>query len=87
MTIVEFLTARLAEDTKELAVAQRSWERVEDSCYYSFLSRVPAEIEAKRAIIRANRSSAVRPNPNDTLLAIAAVYADHPDFNPAWKVA
>lgn len=24
--------------------------------------------------------------PCDTLLAVAAVYADHPDFDPAWEI-
>lgn len=60
-------------------------------------ARVLAEVVAKRAILaeHVNQFADDDPFPRcivdgnwpcSTLLALASVYADHPDFDPAWKV-
>lgn len=55
-------------------------------------ARVLREVAAKRAILDARRQQIELDDPEvwiagDVLLfTLAAVYADHPDFDPAWKV-
>lgn len=60
-------------------------------------TRVLAECEAKRRIVELHRSdigadpcdahdASLASVDCDTLLALAQVYADHPDFDPAWTV-
>lgn len=65
-------------------------------------ARVLAEVAAKRAIVAQHAGTHECPSPNDwalgkntdyvteeecwTLRNLAAPYADHPDYNPAWRV-
>ena len=46
--------------------------------------RVLAECAAKRATI-ANTTGGRREQFEATLRALAAIYSDHPDYNPAWR--
>lgn len=99
MTIVEFLLARIAEDEARaqarreamLNVAER-WptlsEDIRNLIDVRGIDRVLAECQAKRAIIEQvsdiewTGSYAVR----DVVLGhLAAVYADHPDYDEAWR--
>lgn len=57
-------------------------------------ARVLAECEAKRRIVEehgvidpcdAHDPMTGRAEPCPTLLDLASVYADHPDFDPAWR--
>ena len=51
-------------------------------------ARVLAEVAAKRAIV-ASEYAPYKPlaaQPTVTLKHLAAVYADHPDYDPAWRV-
>ena len=84
MTITEFLLARIAEDE---AVA-RAWRTRIDQGEIPILfhgvvipDRVLAECAAKRRIVEGWRDEY-----HDTwvLMHLASVYADHPDYDPAW---
>ena len=72
MTLVEFLTARLREDEYALLTDLSPPEPP----YRGF-----RDIEIKREIIR--RSALYG---RDLLLLLAAVYNDHPDYNPEWAL-
>ena len=99
MTLTEFLLARIAEDEAEMAAAIESrypsgrWTILRNP------SRLAAECEAKRRIVEEHRGGKW-PNPPDpcdahdasfvstpcdTLRYLAAVYADHPDYDEAWR--
>lgn len=99
MTIVEFLLARIAEDEARargrreamLCVAEK-WptlsEDVRNLIDVRGVDRALTECQAKRAIIEQvsdiewTGSYAVR----DVVLGhLAAVYADHPDYQPEWR--
>jgi hypothetical protein len=88
--LVAFLTARYAEE----------WAEARDRELAAGLneSRATREVEAKRAILR--RCSAhmneMDEYPNglvsprallarQTLMDLAAVYSDHPDYDPDWR--
>lgn len=95
-TITEFLLARIAED--EVAeihdLATCTWANdttagVECDC--GWLKRRDAECAAKRAIV----SRYAVPDPHtpdeacldcDVIHALAAVYADHPEFRSEWSI-
>jgi hypothetical protein len=50
--------------------------------------RILVDVQAKRAIVRAyvlNRESGNDLGMRWTILQLAAVYADHPDFDEAWR--
>ena len=86
-TLTEFLLARIAEDETDAGGIE---------CFgVDFLEmykrRALAECEAMRAIVARHsehlgldRSEDYR-NGCDTLRHLAAVYADHPDYDEAWR--
>ena len=94
-TLADFLLARIAEDE---AVARRI--AAVGSCEPAYHpARVLAECAAKRAIVekaqRADEAFGRQINPatsaasfalTEVLCRLAAPYADHPDYDPAWKV-
>lgn len=95
MNIIEFLEARIAEDER----AARDWER-DGVALEAFLAdgmvdvydgepwrRVLAECQAKRAIIaRVSDVEWAGYAVRDFILEqLAAVYADHPDYQPEWR--
>lgn len=91
-TLVEFLRARMAEDE---AGARRT------SAYLSpemNTARVLVECEAKRQIVnhyeQVQNRVAVEPSPyfqgmfvalDQTVCSLATTYADHPDYDEAWR--
>ena len=87
MTITEFLQARISAD--EAAAKVDAGEMRMSSVSIQFdcetqqrftPARVLAECAAKRAIIAALPASWTM------LRALAAVYSDHPDYDPEWEV-
>lgn len=95
--LVEFLRARLDEDERDAidwhfdAGIARGWESLKD--------RVLAEVEAKRRIIdgmmRVGESGRLCLTCGDErwynvrdliLVEMVQPYADHPDFDPEWKL-
>lgn len=100
MTLTEFLTARLDED-EALAQAAREDYRMDlrmarDMAQHSARhnpARVLREVEAKRAILARHTKEVwdgscfdcAEPYPCPTVRAIAAVYADHADYDEAWR--
>lgn len=94
MTLAEFLRARLTEDEQPCEGAQEY-----QSCD-ELSERRRRDIDAKRRIIDEHRDdghgwclgcgmNAVEEMRNmddcPTLLALAAVYADHPDYRDEWR--
>ena len=76
MDVVDFLRARLDEDE---AVARKA------------PARVLREVEAKRRIIQEHVDQVEMDDPCVPIVAgerplrhLAAVYADHPDYDPEW---
>lgn len=90
--IVEFLLARIAEDEREANACLAQWARGDGGTPRRWY-RVEAECRAKRAIIemwaaRQEDHLVVQAHATGLGLAIkalAAVYADHPDYQPAWR--
>ena len=90
MTIAEFLLARIAED--EEWVRHPDWCRAvadDQACDCDGPARVLAECEAKRRIVEReplwNDPPEVRELYDDTLRDLAAIYADHPDYDEEWR--
>lgn len=97
MTITEFLLARIADDE---AMAEDG-VRYEVAIHYagggdweSLKDRWLAECEAKRRIVGLHTENCVHECttcllegdwPCQTLRALAAVYADHPDYQREWE--
>ena len=92
MNIVEFLEARIDEDEEQ---ASSGWERLGDSRWErdnygrTLLtpSAVLAECKAKRVIIEAFDPEAPDLDPyvgRDVIAILAAIYADHPDYQEEW---
>lgn len=89
MSLTEFLTARIKED-EQMA-------NLRDRAKYGPPIRALRETEAKRRIVEASRSyheGDQNPGPDDpdggwalsiALRALAAVYADHPDYRDEWR--
>jgi len=91
VTITEFLLARLAEDEAGALISPREWwsERLLDEC------------EAKRAIVdECTAASEWAASPDcdaplsystlagallGALRHLATIYADHPDYDEAWR--
>jgi len=98
LTLAEFLTARIAEDE---AAARFMMDREAaglqpraDFLGFPLGERILREVEAKRKILA--EAQAVRKLLDLTggehdryrdwvLRHLAAVYSEHPDFDPAWK--
>lgn len=95
MSIVEFLLARIAEDeadARKLAATDRR-PVLSLATTVNHSERLLLECEAKRRIVEAHRRQVEDDDPcawivaSETLLhTLAAVYADHPDYDPAWRV-
>ncbi|MCQ1951610.1 DUF6221 family protein [Arthrobacter sp. zg-Y859] len=90
ITITEFLVARIAEDeatAQAFGQATGSLLLEEDASGDLMLTigadRVLAECAAKRAIVEHWGPYETLEGP-DLLRALAAVYADHPDYQPDW---
>lgn len=86
MTITEFLEARIAEDEAAAKLREEGDEFFDDE----ITVRMFAECAAKRAILGRYVHS---PTPNtydlallDVMRDIAAVYAEHPDYDERWAV-
>lgn len=98
VTITEFLLARIAEQEARLDDMRRS-KAVPNSLLVNLTLRVAfADCEAKRRIVEEHSPIDDQPNgwctvcdgdgwPCATMAALASVYADHSDFDPAWRVA
>jgi hypothetical protein len=84
MTIVEFLEARFREDEQSATHSGNLPVPVKD-----YHQRTLDEVAAKRRIVRRYRDAPV----HDVMLLVedvrdlACVYADHPDYDPAWRPA
>jgi len=80
VTITEFLSARLAHDQDYLD----NWAETDRAD----TNRLEAEIQAKRRLLE--WALIPRDDLNDgpeieVIQILASVYADHPDFDPAWR--
>jgi hypothetical protein len=93
MTITEFLLARIEEDEAD-AKHVENWGS-HGSYVLIHPKRVLAECAAKRAIIAARKRIDRSANPDEwsmgysdanyqALNALAAAYADHPDYRQEW---
>ena len=84
MDLKTFLLARIAEDEAE-ANGQLGAEYYTDGAWpEEVAARVLAECAAKRAIIFGAKPFACADMHDESLRALAAVYADHPDYQPEW---
>jgi hypothetical protein len=85
MTLIDFLLARIAEDE---AVARDSLALYGpgSSLYVARHdpARVLAECAAKRRIIAAHEAADFALN-DDVIRLLALPYAEHPDFDEAWR--
>ena len=97
MTLTEILLARIAEDKVRADDAWKAvdngaivWDRIHPDVRAAIWTpdRVLAECEAKRRIVEAFGDY----DPEDhwdfqtfPLRALAAVYADHPDYDETWR--
>ena len=88
MTLSEFLQARIADDEAVLAALH---EVKLNRLARAFATTFEADLEAKRRIIHAYlEAEAMHGYGFAAGLAVAvkilaAVYADHPDYDPAWR--
>jgi len=99
-TITEFLEARIDEDEQRASsgwarLGDSRWDTTEYGQDILTPSAVLAECAAKRAIIALHDLSldpcdefdaSFKSVPCETLLTIAAVYKDHPDYRQEWAV-
>jgi len=99
MTITEFLEARIAEDEYEANVCLAQYRRGEGGSSRRW-KRQLAECAAKRAIIEQHKRYAREAAENvgiafvgarsgqevtaDSLKSLAAIYADHQDYQQEW---
>jgi hypothetical protein len=81
-TIFEFLEARLAED--EFGATHSGKLPVPEASYHQ---RTLREVAAKRSILRRYRDApvALASALLDDIRDLASVYADHPDYEQAWR--
>lgn len=80
--ILDFLNARIAEDEAE---ARRALEQLGMVAEAKADLRAFAECAAKRKIIDlADEVDPVAVRTTAILKALAAIYADHPDYQQAW---
>lgn len=95
MTPVEFLRARLDEDQRAALDWQESYSPQHPSLVDP--ARVLAEVDAKRRIVelweRENGERHLHAEGearawlmDEVLQALALPYAEHPDYDPAWRV-
>lgn len=86
MTITDFLLARIAEDEAAATDVRYVWPTDFDVSLNP--ARVLRECEAKRRIVAehtGHRHTYTFYCHEQTLEALAAVYSDHPDYDPAWS--
>lgn len=88
MTLTEFLLARFAEDEADLAESR--WDGSAEWWMPDWLTRdrLRADLDAKRRIVELATQKPGRKTTFRrvlTLRAVAEVYADHPDYDPAWR--
>ena len=101
MTITEFLLARITEDETNIEGDWAAGDGGLHIISTAMHSRMQAECAAKRAIIEmcpevslAHKGIEVEmghgePDPDlgeQILRTLAATYADHPDYQPEWKL-
>jgi hypothetical protein len=101
MTLAEFLTARIADDHAMAKAAfgpgmALNWPELPPAVdvfvdQYGPI-RVLREVEAKRAILARHDDQGFacctwchEDSPCPDLRDLAAIYGDHPDYDPAWK--
>jgi hypothetical protein len=93
VTITEFLTARLADDERACGGGDdpESWCDRATGVHLG-PDRALAELEAKRRIIELHPEMlewcvecAHESHPCRTLRALALPFADHPDYDEAWR--
>jgi hypothetical protein len=95
MGLTEFLAARLDDEQRNASEAFLQWPDTHFLIQPGSLvvtqfhrthdpARVLREVEAKRKIL-AQQPEHDRGRRNDVLRALAAVYEDHEDYDPAWK--
>lgn len=91
MTITEFLEARIAEDEAQAEACRKLGWGIAEKYGITAISfeRVLAECAAKRAILaNVPRNSdfydARAYTSAHTIYALAAIYADHPDYQQEW---
>ncbi|GAW54726.1 DUF6221 family protein [Nocardioides sp. PD653] len=98
MSITEFLLARIAED-EAVATGHDRHNKSAPWAHYHLASRfngprVLAECQAKRRIVESliahegsgDTAAGSRWALTEVVKAFAAVYADHPDYDPAWQL-
>ena len=85
MDLAKFLTARIDEDEAAARVPFPHWPHVRpDPDGIQWVNdRVLREVAAKRKIVADLDLS--YPDEEHLMRLLAAVYSDHPDFDPAWK--
>ena len=100
VTLTDFILARIAEDEAWARIEGAAYLRAHDPSALvdepktpALFPRVLAECEAKRRIVEEALSApptsqfdGVRESGAWTLRALAAIYADHPDYRGEWRV-
>jgi hypothetical protein len=93
-TLADFLLARIAEDESLLDPDWLVYGGKGEVWTTEAVARVRAECEAKRKIIEqwdcaqypvSDADNAIDMELTLTLMHLAAVYADHPDYNEEWR--
>ena len=93
MTITDFLMARLYEDEAEALEANWKFglvsapKEVAPHIARHDPARVLREVEAKRKIVRDVACGFYDSDYDEAVEHLAAVYSDHPDYDPDWAVA
>lgn len=86
--LVEFLLARFTEDEADAMVGWR-WKALSAGEYARLQSRVLADCDAKRRIVgywvEAPSSMREVMFADLTLRLLSLPYAEHPDYDPAWR--
>lgn len=81
MNISEFLLARIAEDEAQAQYTRRYGSSGPLELFSPV--RTLAECKAKRAIIASCLANGIS---SQVLPILAAIYAEHPDYNQEWKL-
>lgn len=98
--LTEFLLARITEDEQaagEMVENEHLWSNCGEPHNHAIMifklgwrmdpARVLAECEAKRRIVAEVFPITADYDPLYVQKVLARVYADHPDFDPAWAVS
>jgi len=88
MELLEFVSARIAEDQAwvraQEKVAVRTHRFVVNAPHPGHWNRVKRECRAKRRVLEIVSRMRNRDTARTLLIALAGVWADHPDFEPDW---